>query len=154
HEIGVQTCALPIYVRESRLEGRRMRADVLATEGCGRRDHQVAAYRGAVLGDAGIGLIEILEQGAGALQVLLAEVGQRQPASGAMHQLDAQLTLQRIQAAPHHYGRHPFLQCSGSETARFRYQNEAMYSGITIHSILLISTELKFRPIPPSIPAL
>ncbi len=143
-----------LQIGEARLEGRRMRADMPTTECRWCRDHQMAAHRGAILGDAGVGLVEILEQPARPLQVLLAQVGQRQATGGAVHQLDAQVALQGIETAAHHHRRHAFLQCSGGEAAGFGDQHEAVYGCVTIHSILLISTELKSRPIPPSVPAL
>ena len=66
----------------------------------------------------------------------------------------AQVPLQRIEPAPHHHRRHAFLQRSGGKTAVLGHQHEAVQGCVAIHSILLISTELKFRPIPSFLPGL
>ncbi len=132
-----------VEVRVARLECRRMRRDMPTAERRRRRHHQVPAHRMAAVGDAGVGLGEIAQQTAGPLQVLLAQIGQRQAAGRAMHQLDPQVALEHVEAPAHHHRGHPFDQGGGGEAAVIGHQNETVQSRITVHSILLIPTEMR-----------
>ncbi len=80
-----------------------MRRDVAAAEGRRRGDHQVAAHRIAPGADRTLDLVELAQQAAALVQELLAQLGEREPARRAVHQLDAEALLQRVEPPPHHH---------------------------------------------------
>ncbi|PRD18643.1 UNVERIFIED_CONTAM: gcl, partial [Trichonephila clavipes] len=137
-----------LQVRVAQQEGRRMRRNVPPAERRRGGYHQVPAHRLAAAGHAGVSFIEVLEQAACTVEVLLAEVGQLQAARGAVHQLDAEMALQGIQAPPHHHGGHAFAERGGGKAAVVGDQHETTDKGMAVHSILQISTELKYPTIP------
>ena len=118
------------------LEGGRVRGHVAAAEGGGRGHHQMAAHQVAPGADRALEFVELAQQRAALVEQLLAKLGQRQAPRRAVHQLDPEAFLQRVEPPPHDHRGHALHQRRGREAALLGHQHEAAQFGVAIHFLL------------------
>ena len=108
----------------------------------------MAAHVRAAGADAALGGIKVSKQLAALLDKLLAQIGEREAAGGAMHEAHAEAALQRVEPAAHDHGGDALDQRGGGEAAFFGGEREASDFGVAVHSIPHVSTAVTLAGIP------
>ncbi|MCY1440324.1 hypothetical protein D9M71_565940 [compost metagenome] len=134
-----------LQIRKFFLKASGMGRDVVPAKGGRCRNQQVALDHGAAATDVRLQVIKLSQQLLGSLEQVLSQFGQAQAACGAVHQLDPQTFLQRIQSPAKYRWRHALTQGRGSKTALLGNLDEAVQFCVTAHSIPFISTETHFQ---------
>ena len=109
-------------------------ADVAAAEGGGRGDDEMAAHRIAAGADRTLDLVELAQQAAALVENCSPSSVSVSPRVEAVHELDAEAFLERVEPPPHHHRGDAFDQRRSREAALLGDQDEAAQCGMAIHS--------------------